>query len=185
MECNKLVNCPKEIIKIILQFLDNKKDVLRASLVCHDFNNILERKKSLIKFEKVKYATVFIPSIERVKLYEKENEKYKDGTKFIIYQDNKKIGQVVRTFFNAWQGCVFVKDSLWKNVFNINEWGQKKDKLFNEFKRQSKKCYFVIQPEEDLYWIYSKNDDNENYIPLVEVIDDVRFMYYLASTYLL
>ena len=42
----QILNCPTEITQLILEFLEYKKDVLAASLVCNEFNKILEKKKS-------------------------------------------------------------------------------------------------------------------------------------------
>ena len=55
---------------------------------------ILEKKKSYFKFEKVKYAILFIPSSVRKELEQKESEKYVNNESFIIFQNDQKIGKI-------------------------------------------------------------------------------------------
>ena len=78
MQYTKFNDCPKEIKQLILQLLDHKPDVLSASLVCRDFNKLLESKKITYrkeKLEKLQFVEFFIPKKVREEMKKTEREK--------------------------------------------------------------------------------------------------------------
>lgn len=182
-------NIPQEIWSIILK--DTMIcDLLNTSLVCNQFNQILQDKRnSSRRLYLYRFVKPFYPKNINEQQRKEEGEKYQLGQVFDVWYYGKKIGYVKRNhcLILNWGCYLYLKDTLWYGV-HANRINQTIIDYYQEIKNKFKTdipTIFFINNFGDFCWAHCDRVDEKpgNYTNLQKAIDEIKFMYFVVRNY--
>jgi len=179
-------NCPiftipiDVIINILPSHLPDSKTIASLSLSCKRFQLLLTKAKNLFNLEKVVFCDLYYPRDILTQLEHEEYSKYDNGYTYFVKHNGRVIGEIKRAVIldYYWNGYLYLRGTLWKHF-------QKKN--VNQLAKTVKRQLNLTIPEitfvakNKIGWDHNHCYDLTHYSTLHQVINEVKYMYYVAS----
>lgn len=184
---------PEEIIVQIFESLnvENSKDSKNLLLICKTFKKI--QYKNVFNLKNSHFAKPFFPIQIKMNLEEEEG-KIDEFTLIEVFENDKIIGYAKKISVH-WNGYLHTKNTFWSNVQNeytVNDYFNKEKEILcikAKYKNVPNLVTYYNPYTHIIGWDHAltlttlNQKHLEKYVPLETVINEIKFMHFLATNY--